>query len=514
MKLITKQQARYVKYICQGELESYKKNEALAKILECIATNNFDVEKGIEPFAAGLKSDFRACGYMDGDSTTALGEEIIEKKHVWDKLYGTFEIGTIQSENSKYIIQHQLYNGNFHEENTEKPNFRGEFICGDSHVRNLRLEKHSKKVESPVEIECTYDFGTNMSSYVATVKNQKFAFGESRESFQIIDQSEAESIVDEKLENYGLDYRNSQAVLVRYDEKNIPLKNAIEDIFSNGSFHHRDDDVDIQDIRVSIEEPDIAEELLLKYLAWNSEKRYCGKNEINRLICDFYTLFDNCAQVESGTKEIFDKLLNYTNRTNVTAYLHLIACHDLEPSNRIKHLARAVSLTEKKKTMKDVVKAMVGDHGNVSSVSIAEKFAPTNAAISRALCLFADGLKTEYGAKLNLYIIEDKNDKKASYEINKRFYDMLKAHENINFNTIPLGKSVHDRYYCVETSDGIYWGETTNELNALRYDNDYVGGMPREDIKLSTRGTMLDFTIIPLDEDDVRIDIKEMFGKK
>ena len=75
-------------------------------------------------------------------------------------------------------------------------------------------------------------------------------------------------------------------------------------------------------------------------------------------------------------------------------------------------------------------------------------------------------------------------------------------------------KEIHDRYYRVETKDAEYWVTTTNELNALRYDNDYIGGVPRDDIKISPRGQMLDFTIIPLNEEDIRSEVKELLGKK
>lgn len=518
MKLITKQQARYIKYICQGELESYIKNEALAMMLECIATGIFDTEKGLEKFAAGLKSYFQISGYLDGDNTTALGNEIIEKKHVWDKLYGTFEIGTIQSGNSKYIIQHALYNGNFSLRNVETPNFPGEFLCGESHVRRIKLERNAKTTEEKsVEIECNYDFDANKSSYSVTVNNTKFAFAESKDSFCELNREDADTKAEQKLKNYGLLYQNCKVLLTRYDPQNLPLNNAIEDIFNTGTFDHRDDDVEIKNIRLSIEDPEIAKTVLLKYLEWNSQKRYCGKNEINRLISDFYTLFDECVTVSCGTAEIFGELISCTAKTNITAYLHLMACKDLEPSNQGKERsARATSLGGNQKTMKGVVKAIVGDRQNVISVSIANKYAATNAAISRALCLFADVLKSEYNATLYLYLNDANSNPKASKEINKSFYDKLKTHTNIKTVTVSANafKEIHDRYYRVETKDAEYWVTTTNELNALRYDDDYIGGVPRDDIKISTRGQMLDFTIIPLNEEDIRSEVKELLGKK
>ena len=166
--------------------------------------------------------------------------------------------------------------------------------------------------------------------------------------------------------------------------------------------------------------------------------------------------------------------------------------------------------------MKDVVKAIVGDRQDIVSVSIADKYAATNAAISRALCLFADVLKSEYNATLYLYLNDANGNQKASREINKSFYEKLETHANIKTRTVSTTafKEIHDRYYRIETKDAEYWVTTTNELNALRYEHDYIGGVPRDDIKISTRGQMLDFTIIPLNEEDIRSEVKELLGKK
>ena len=50
MILTNKQNAKYIKYICQGKLESFEKNEPLAKILTCIDNNDYTSEKELEKF--------------------------------------------------------------------------------------------------------------------------------------------------------------------------------------------------------------------------------------------------------------------------------------------------------------------------------------------------------------------------------------------------------------------------------------------------------------------------------
>lgn len=518
MILTTKQNAKYIKYICQGQLESLEKNEPLAKILGCIDKKDYASVSGIEKFAEGLKSNFKLAGYMDTDCVTPIGKEIIKTGKVWSVLRGTHSFGVIECKGGTYVIQHVCdYNGTYNYNSVSSPRFRGEFKCNDTQIREIRLEKNALKAEEkPVDVECTYDFDTKKSSYEVTVNNSKFVFDESPDSFCIMEGTEMNRIVEDEMKKYGLTYRSGKLIIIRFDATNLPLNNAIEEIFETGSFNHGGN-VTIKNIRLSIEDPEIAKTVLLKYLEWNAKKRYCGKSEINRLISDFYTLFDDCALVEYGTSEIFEELLVRTAKTNVTAYLHLMACKDLEPSNQGKErYARATSLGGKQKTMKDVVKAIVGDRQNVISVSIADKYAATNAAISRALCLFADVLKSEYNATLYLYLNDANSNPKASKEINKSFYDKLKTHTNIKTVTVSANafKEIHDRYYRVETKDAEYWATTTNELNALRYDNDYIGGVPRDDIKISTRGQMLDFTIIPLNEEDIRSEVKELLGKK
>ena len=517
MILIKKQKGKYIKYICQGQLESLQENKALASILDCIDKKDYTLIPGIEKHMEGMKSNFKAAGYIDNDSLTPVGKEIIETKMEWTPLRGTHSFGVIECEGGTYVINHACdYNGGYNYDSIPSPKFIGEFECNGMRIRKIQLERKAlKKEEKPVDIECMYDFDTGKSCYEAFVNNNKFAFNESRESFSIMDAGEMDVTVEREMKKYGLTYYDRRVTIVRFDSTNAPLNNALEEIFETGYFSHSGS-ITVKNIRLSIEDSRIAKSVLLKYLEWNAEKRYCGKNEINRLISDFYTLFDGCATVESGTLEIFEELLEHTSKNNPTAYLHLMACKDLEPINQGKvRSAKPVSLGGKQKTMRDVVKAIVGERQNVASVSIADKFAAINAAISRALCLFADALKSEYNAELILYLAES-NSPKASKEINKSFYDKLKTHNNIKTVTVSNDdlKEIHDRYYRIEAKDGDYWVTTTNELNALRYTDDYIGGIPREDISISTRGQMLDFTIIPLDREDVRTEVKELLGKK
>ena len=520
MILTTKQNAKYIKYICQGQLERFEKNEPLAKILACIDNNDYTTEPGLKKFAEGLKSNFKSVGYMDNDCVTPIGKDIIKTGKVWTAMRGTHSFGVIDCNHSTYIVQHICdYNGKYNYNSVPSPSFIGEFKCNDMQIREIHLEKNALKAEeTSVDVECTYNFDNGKSSYAVTVNNSRFAFDESPDSFSIMDGNEMNRIVESEMRPYCLTYLDGKLKILHFDANNIPLNNAIQEIFETGAFNHTGKgSVVIKNIRLSIENPEIAKSVLLKYLEWNAEKQYCGRSEINRLISDFYTLFDDCVLVECGTSEIFVELLSRTAKTNIAAYLHLMACKDLEPNDQGKQRnAHTISLGGKQKTMKDVVKAIVGDRQNVVSVSIADKYAAMNAAISRAMYLFADVLKTEYNAELILYLNDASGNQKASREINKSFYDRLKTHSNIKTVAVSNNdlKEIHDRYYRIETRDDEYWVTTTNELNALRYDNDYVGGIPRDDIKISTRGQMLDFIVIPLNEEDVRPEVKELLGKK
>ncbi len=517
MILNTTEKVKYIEYICQGSVKRLEKNEALAGILRNIRSNELTATRGLEKFIVELKSVFEGEGYMHGDTVTELGNAVIESGKAWSVYDGTHLLRVIERDGMRYVIDHECdYNDSFDGTEVPAPHFAGEYKnAGDMHICNIDLEKKARiRAQSDVEMLCSYDFSQNKSRYTVRIDNKSYEFEGNTEVFDVLGNREATDRLQSELREYrDLSYMNGRVLLTRFDPANILVNGALDEIISKekGSFSHRRGNIEIKDIRLSIGNADAAHGVLLKYLTVNAEDRYCGRSEIGRLITGFYSLFDECEDVSYSTTELIDELLDATCGSNTTAYRHLMACRDLDPGESGDGYNRSVNdLTGKTKTMKEVVGAIVGKHDGVVSVSTVSKYARSNAAISRGFSLFADVLKSEYdNVKLCLYTVEDTGS--PTREINLRFYKKLDENENITHKKISRDQfDTHDRYYLVKTKKDSYWIKTTNEINALRYKPDYVGGIPRDDIRINERGQMLDFTVVALDENNVPDNVRNL----
>ena len=166
MILIQRQKAKYIQYICQGNLERLNANEALAKMLTCMEKKDYAPFNDNNIFVKGLKSNFNSEGFMDGDEITSVGREIINSGKVWTPLYGTHLLSAIECRDCSYIIQHAPdYQGKYSFDNCPSNVFVGEFKCNGMQIREIRLDKKALKAEEkPVDLECSYDFLTDKSS--------------------------------------------------------------------------------------------------------------------------------------------------------------------------------------------------------------------------------------------------------------------------------------------------------------------------------------------------------------
>ncbi len=123
--------------------------------------------------------------------------------------------------------------------------------------------------------------------------------------------------------------------------------------------------------------------------------------------------------------------------------------------------------------------------------------------------MLADSLKERYNAGLTV-ITARENQYQA--EVARRFYDQLKANQNITF--VERQKSdieqIHDRYYRIVHEDGkIEWAVMTGELDALKFENDFADSRnARTDITHTTEGYIKEMRIIYVSPDGIPESVK------
>ncbi|MDE7330520.1 MAG: hypothetical protein K2N30_05505 [Clostridia bacterium] len=517
MRLVRKVNARYVEVICTGSIVSLEENKPLASMLATIQENGIDcffADEKLKKFAVGLLHSFENDGLINSRVLTPLGKDVIKNKKAWKELKGIFKLCVVVSDKYSYIVDFVPQYGDeisgYQLQKNASLKFMGDYENNRGmHIKDVKLNPNCYIGNNRVvEIECVYDYKTDRNAYVVDIDGKRVEFPENPNTFKLVDSYDAKDLLRAALVNYGNFSVNDTQVTIIGHENNKLFDNAINDTFDKGSFNAIAGDMsyDITDIRTIIKDEEIAKGLLMKFLINKAKEKYCGYSEVASLIATFYGLFERCPDILVNTQTIYANLIEKAAASNKTAYLRLRAYEDLMPDTIQGNyeVMRPKDFSNSKMSIAELVKQIVG-RDTAKSVTLLTKYAYKNAAISRAINLFANALRRQYNIPLRL--ITAKNTERIQAEAAKEFYEELKTNPNIIFSEKAIKdiEKIHDRYYRVERESGdVVWIKMTGELDAFRYNNDFVDGKtPNGDIDENTTASVKEMTIIGVGEDGI-----------
>lgn len=514
MILTTRKKAKIQRYIVQGEMEKYSEDKALANVMREIENSGVAVFNSLGVFAKGLKSRFEEEQLIADGKITPKGQEIARTGYAWKGVCGRFVLSILECENKNYLIGAEEYDnrdiGSYIE-------LKNDIQLTDTYVLikkncaykncsfNSTVYKSANAEE--VDLDIIYDYEKGKAQYACVdSEGDKTEFIENKE-FVLVSCEDALVALKDTLENYGLNTLR-KTVLINELTNNPLLENAVAEVFAKGSFNvtANDGTYSINGIKLNISKESVARELLLKYLITKAQNRYCGYSEVASLIAEFYGLFEKCPNINSNTQTIYSDLIDKAFKINMTAYLRLCAYMDMMPENiQQKYQIRLPKdFSNSTISVYGLVKEIVGND-TVKSVALLTKFAYKNARISRAINLFADALKRQYNVPLRLYTA--KNSEFEQADVAKEFYEKLKNNPNIEFveKSIKDIEKIHDRYYKIERESGdIEWVKMTGELDAFRYENDFIDGQtPNGGIDENTVASVKEMTIVSVKSEGI-----------
>ena len=521
MKLIKKQQVSYYECICTGTVSTLEENSPLAGMLTRLKNEGFDgfeKDEVLKKFAKGLVSSFERDGYINGGYLTAIGEEIVRTKKCWKTLRGQFKLCIVSAENQQYIVEFKPY---YKDDRTGFSLQKNMFLRFYGEFENDKGMKIKDLIIDPnvyvgngktVDLECVYDYDTNLNSYAVVLDNKKIEFPENAHMFKLVDNSDSLTILQHGLSKFNCFSQQRGRVRISKYGFDPGVSDVLEQIFERGEFAIAiDDNIHIESIRANVDDSQTACELLLTYLERYAEKQYLSVDEIGTRISEFYYRFADCADIGDSSSGVFERLLTRTSRSNKTAYLRLLAYQNLGPEGQQRaYQSQVRDFSNRTMSLQELVTEMIGEKSDVISVTALTKYAYKNASISRAFCNFANALKRRYNIPLELITARDLSSEQA--EVAKEYFDSLTTNQNV----ILIEKQkrelerVHDRYFCIKRSDGtVEWLKMSGELDAIRYANDFKdGNHPAEGIDENTVGRVKEMTVVRVSEEGIPSNVR------
>ena len=521
MKLIRNQKVTYYECICTGSLVMLAENKPLAGMLLQLQEGNMTgfQEEALKPFANGLIYSFERDGYLNSGVLTPAGKEIIRTQKAWKKLRGQFKLSVVRTEKNIYIVDFVPHYGDdtsgFSLRRDIKLSFPGEF----ENNRNMKIKDVVIDPncwigkEREIDLDCIYQYETGKNSYSIQTEKGSISFPENVHTFKLVDNSDANDYLRSALAPYGcFTLQDHQVILAEYSAQNPLIDDVLKSIFRESKFDVANDEARFEDIRISILDEAVAEQILYKYLMKKASEQYCGISEIRALIPEFYSLFEDCKDIRKNSQMVFESLLEESSRVDATAFLHLQAVRDLAPHSDHEHYTAGVKdYSNQKMSINDIVLDIVGKGRTALSVTLITKYAYRNASIARALGLFADSLHRHYNIPLRLITARDTDKQQA--EVARDYYVQLRDNENILLTEMHFEQlqKIHDRYYRIEYDNGVTWKKMSGELDGLRYPGDYANGItPRDDISITTKGNVKEMTVFCVDESGIPATVRAL----
>lgn len=510
MRLIRKVKVNYGEFICTGSITSLEENKPLAAMLANIQYNGIDSllsNEQLKKFATGLLFSFENDGLINARQLTPMGREVVNSKKTWKELKGVFKLCVVVSDKYTYIVdiipQYGDDTNGFRLQKSAALQFVGEYENSRGmHIKDIKLNPGCYIGNNrEVEIDCVYDYKTDRNAYVVDIDGKKIEFPENPHTFKLVDSYDAKDLLRAVLANYENFAVSGTQVAINGSAGSLLFENAVDEIFHKGFFNAVASDMsyEITEIRAIVENEKIAKDLLIRFLLRQAKSKYCGYGEVSSLISEFYGLFESCSNISLNTQTIYANLMEAAYEYDRTAYLRLKAYEDLMPETIQKEyeVMRQKDFSNSKMSIADLVEQMIGK-APVKSVTLLTKYAYKNAAISRAINLFANSLNKRHHIPLRL--ITARNGDYTQTDVAKEFYDVLKNNPNVIFSERPIKdiEKIHDRYYRIEKESGdIEWIKMTGELDAFRYVNDFVDGRtPNRDIDEDTVASVKEMTIV------------------
>ena len=543
-------------YYATGSLEQKIENPSLQKMLSKIQSggmNAFLNDSELGKFSQGLRTSFQADGYLNpDDSLTALGRDIVKSGKAWRGLQGAFFLTLLEYDGEAYLLDAELVsdknaasptdgksNIDFANQ-SERIYFKDSVYSGaESEWRKIKTDAkwaYCRQQPKNAKVNFSYDYekaecAVNVS-WQTVAKDRQCNFTTTEEnSFAIIKQSYAMNLLSERKITegvFGTELQEKTALQISVkDAESLSGKDWLFSFFEGGSFYFTNIKLDgtkaegkIEDVHLCISEGDEKTALILlkEYLLKKAETSYIGYEETGRLVTDFQDLFTSpdgkipaCPPIMKESKEIYEELVERANAVsdkNPLACLHLQAYIDLAPADTIRpyiEKEKTVNLTNQELSFNELVKTIFGSERTIKSLTLLSKYTSTNGRNARAVKLLAQSLKAQFGIKPTLITTKEEvrpSATKTFAESDRKWYEEMKENVTIVEKTVGEIKTIHDRYYKVERTDGRNeWWVLTGELDSLRFENDHP--RIREDVTADEKGKVKEMTFAQIKQSGI-----------
>lgn len=539
------------KYYVTGALEQKMENRPLQQMLKKIkdgGMNAFLNDKKLKQFANGLKENFIHEGYLNKDHTlTPSGTDVVTSGKAWRGLQGAFSFTVLEYQDKAYLLDAILLDDKSAKEchlPTKCPySLEEKYTAVDENeFRRVQLDQnwaeYKQEVQSP-SVNFVYEYDTDECMVEACWKDSgidyKISFTTTDTSdFVIIKKSDAQELLKEREESEGVfefSYQDNKSIeFVVQDSSELDEKNWIKDFFKKGCFDFDDILLDrnegiatIKDIRLYIDQNDTDCMLVLlqEFLLDKARTSYLGYEEVGRLVNEFQELFTSpdgkcpsCPPIMDDRKTIYDRLVK--RATDVSdkdpvPYLHLQAYIDLSPEYTIKPYMESTDVvdlpTGDKISFQELVQKVFGRKRSIKSVCLLSKYTSSNGRNARAITLFAESITGCFGASTRLVTTDSVSD--------QTWYKKMKEcrHLKVVERKLEEIKEIHDRYFMISRIDGsVEWWKLSGELDSLKFDCDTP--RIREDITITTRGTVKEMTFTKIKKDGVHKSARKLMEEE
>lgn len=528
MKLkVNLKDANISQFNATGELEKKLEDDPLKEMLKKIKNggmNTFLNDNDLKNHAKRLQSSFKKEGLIDSsDLLTQIGEDVVKTGKAWKSLSGLFKITICEYKGRIYVLDVEI---DKESKNDFSEKIQGKKILDNYSFKTNKCEVKNIKLDPNVidtsykgnNVSVEFDYETKQCKINAELNSQKYTF-ETEESSKIkfIDYNNALSILKESCIKYNCFSVNNTEISGITIEINEPQKiNEIEkeiiSFYESGKIklelNKDDNDYLIEDIalRINANDMNTGENLLYKYLLKESDNNYIGYSEVGAMVTQFQNLFESIPPITESTKNIYNNLMkeakDYQEKYN-SAYLHLKAYIDLSPESVIKpYIEKTIDFSNKKASFQKIVNEIFQEERDIKSISTLTKYASSNNRISRALIVLAETIKFKYGISLTVITTGQTKNNQSSCE----YYNKMKNDKSIklierDFSEI---EKIHDRYFKINRKNNeVEWWKLSGELDALRFDNDFIQKQPRGDIKPDTEGFAGEMTFVRVSESGI-----------
>jgi hypothetical protein len=468
MRIIVNKSAIIKKFLVQGELDTYQQDKALSNVLNNIGKTGFAKLDVPDAFRQGLKFYLENSGYLYNDKLTPEGQKIAETGNLWKTLLGRFEISILSCDDKQYLWSCNVLTDDYRDrvltDTTDSINLPDIYTIDGRQYKNFDFGRVRKLVETKnTKIRIVYNYPDRSVSYECD--NRKFT---NSGNFELLSDDNADTLLESLAGCY--DFLTAEDGVLRCYKVTGPVNESIlKNILIKKDCHLEpveNESARLEDMTFELSSAEVVDKLFTQYICISSENEYCPKHYLPSLFSDFSSIFNNVCERGTDFSTLFsDALKESTGK----AHLRLQACIDLNPES-VGNMGKTVEMSGESVSINDLVNKLIGNLKNVRSVSCISKFIPLNIKIARNTGLLAEAIKKNYNVPLTVVTCKW-STRKTTDEKSKAFEEFSKL-DSVDLRYVPEAdlRTVHDRYYRIDTDAETVWIKMTNELDSLQYD--------------------------------------------